>query len=71
MGKSSAGNEIASKAVSMSLDELNTEIRRMLDGWQTGGTSQGRRAFFKRLVAMEAQRERLFNVPAPQRRYNR
>ena len=71
MGKSSAGKDIASKAASMTLEELNAEIHRMLNGWQHGGTSQGRRAFFKSLIALEAQRESRFDIPAPKRRYNR
>lgn len=71
MGKSSAGNDIASKAARMTLEELNTEIHRMLNGWQRGGTSQARRAFFKSLVALEAQREIRFEILAPKRRYNR
>jgi hypothetical protein len=55
----------------LSLDELNTLIAQKLWGWEHGGTSQGRRAFFKRLVWLEAQRERLFGIPAAKRRYNR
>lgn len=71
MGKSSAGKDIAAKAGAMTLDELNWEIRRLHHGWQAGGTSQARRAFFKSLVALEAQRELLFEIPAPKRRYSR
>ncbi len=71
MGKSSAGKDTASRAATMSLDELNQEISRMLDGWQNGGISQGRRAFFKSLIALETQRALLFGVEAPKRRYNR
>jgi len=55
----------------MTLDALNAEISRMRYGWEHGGTSQARRAFFKQLVWLESQRERLHEIPAPKRRYNR
>ena len=71
MGKSSAGKEIAQSAANLTLEQLNTEIARMKHGWENGGTSQSRRAYFKSLVALEAQREVLFLIDAPKRRYAR
>ena len=53
----------------MTLDELNAEIQRCLLGYERGGTSQARKAFFKRLVLLEAERERLFDVAAKPRRF--
>ena len=53
----------------MSLLEFETEIRRCLWGYENGGTSQGRKAFFKRLVWLEDQREEQYEVPAPQRAF--
>jgi hypothetical protein len=54
-----------------SLSELNQEIRRCLLGYETGGTSQGRKAFFERLVRLEKIREASHGVPAKQRRFGR
>lgn len=71
MGKSSAGKEIADAAAKMSLDQLNSKISWAKDGWSRGGSSQAKRAFFKSLVAYETQRELLFGIEAPKRRYNR
>jgi hypothetical protein len=56
-------------AVQLSLEELNAHIQRCLWGYENGGASQGRKAFFKRLVQLEAERERLHGVPAPKRRF--
>jgi hypothetical protein len=39
------------------LDQLNHEIGRCLWGYENGGTSQGRKSFFKRLVVLEGVRE--------------
>jgi hypothetical protein len=52
------------------LDRINAEIARCLLGYQTGGTSQGRKAFFKRLVLLEQVREESHGVPAKSRRFN-
>ena len=51
------------------LDELNHEIGRCLWGYENGGTSQGRKAFFKRLVMLEQFRESAHGVPAKQRAF--
>jgi hypothetical protein len=52
------------------LDRINAEIARCLLGYQTGGASQGRKAFFKRLVLLEQVREESHGVPAKSRRFN-
>lgn len=51
-------------------ERLNAEISRCLLGYQTGGTSQGRKAFFKRLVMLEDIREQAHGVPAKQRSFS-
>lgn len=71
MSKSSASKKTKEEASEMTLEQLNTTIARMRHGWETGGSSQGRRAFFKSLVALEALREQRFQIEAPTRRYNR
>lgn len=55
----------------MPLSELNHEIQRCLLGYETGGTSQGRKAFFDRLVLLEKIRESNHGVQAKQRRFGR
>ncbi|HCS53844.1 hypothetical protein [Rubinisphaera sp.] len=52
------------------LDRINSEIARCLYGYQNGGSSQGRKAFFKRLVMLEQIREDAHGVPADARRFN-
>ena len=59
----------ANEAAQMTLAEFDSEIHRCLWGAENGGTSQGRKAFFKRLVWLEEQREKLFGVPAPRRAF--
>jgi len=51
------------------LDQLNAEIGRCLWGYENGGTSQSRKAFFKRLVMLEQIREEAHGVPAKQRAF--
>ena len=63
-------SETASEVAEMSEEELSTEIDRCKFGYQHGGTSQGRKAFFKRLVWLESQREELFGIFAPRRKFN-
>ena len=53
----------------MSLSEIEAEIQRCLLGAENGGSSQGRKSFFKRLVWLEQQRESLYNVIAPRRAF--
>jgi hypothetical protein len=55
------------EAARMTSSELESEIQRCLWGFENGGTSQGRKAYFKRLVWLEQQREALFGVAAPRR----
>lgn len=71
MAKKSAGGRLLAEASEMTLDDLNQQIARLRHGWETGGSSQGRRAFFKALVAFEKIREDRFSIEAPERRYNR
>lgn len=55
------------EAAQMSRAQLDSEIQRCFWGSENGGTSQGRKAFFKRLVWLEEQRENFFGVSAPRR----
>ncbi|HLQ19227.1 MAG TPA: hypothetical protein VK146_09610 [Tabrizicola sp.] len=71
MSKSSASKKIEGEASEMTLEQLNAAIARMRRGWETGASSQGRRSYFKELVALEAFREARFQIEAPKRRYNR
>jgi hypothetical protein len=69
MGKRSGYAESSADVAALTLAELNAEIQRCLFGYERGGTSQGRKAFFKRLVWLEAERERLHGVTAKSRRF--
>jgi hypothetical protein len=51
------------------LSDLNHEIGRCLWGYENGGTSQGRKSFFKRLVILEGIREKVHGIPAKQRAF--
>lgn len=70
MGKRSGYAENSAELEAMTLPHLNAEIQRCLFGYERGGTSQGRKAFFKRLVWLEAERERLHGVAAKARRFS-
>jgi len=59
----------SSQAAKLSLAEINADIQRCLWGFENGGSSQGRKAFFKRLVWLENQRDELFGVEAPRRTF--
>jgi hypothetical protein len=59
--------DYANEAAQMTLTEIDSEIQRCLLGAENGGTSQGRKSFFKRLIWLEQQRENLFGVSAPRR----
>ncbi|HPU11942.1 MAG: hypothetical protein KBE14_10270 [Ottowia sp.] len=48
---------------------LDADIVRCIWGYENGGSSQGRKSFFKRLVWLEAQREQLFGLAAPRRAF--
>ena len=52
------------------LETLNHKIKLAKLGYERGGTSQSRRAFFKSLVSLEGQRERFYGIAAPRRRFN-
>jgi len=56
---------------SVPLADLNHEIQRCLQGYETGGSSQGRKAFFERLVWLEKIRESKHGVEAKRRRFGR
>lgn len=56
---------------SIPLTDLNHEIRRCLHGYETGGTSQGRKAFFERLVWLEKIRAGKHGIEAKRRRFGR
>jgi hypothetical protein len=53
------------------LAELDHEIGRCLYGYENGGSSQGRKAFFKRLVMLERVREQAHGVVAKKRAFRR
>lgn len=57
------------EAAEMSQAEFESEIQRCNWGYENGGTSQGRKAFFKRLVWLEQLREKLLGIPAPARKF--
>jgi hypothetical protein len=70
MGRS-AHPRTEDEVAGLSLDQLNAEITRCLNGYELAGASDGAKAFFKRLIWLEAQRERLHGVPAKTRRFRR
>ena len=53
------------------LADLNHEIQRCLHGYETGGSSQGRKAFFERLIWLEKIRESKHGIEAKRRRFGR
>ena len=53
----------------MSLDQIQSEIQRCEWGSENGGSSQGRKSYFKRLVLLEKAREELFEIEAPRRAF--
>lgn len=67
MGKRSGVAETEEKVAKLTLDQLNAEIERCRAGFETGGTSQGRKAMFKRLVWLEKVREQLHGISAERR----
>lgn len=71
MGRRSKLPETKEDVAKLSLDHLNAEIERCLSGYNEGGTSQARKAFFDRLVWYEKMREEVHGVPAPSRRARR
>ncbi len=67
MSKRSGVPETEKELAELSLESLNKEIERCQKGSEQGGTSQGRKAFFKRLVWLEKMKEKLHDVEAPHR----
>ena len=67
MGKRSGVAETEEEVAKLGLDELNLEIERCVKGAEHGGSSQGRKAFFKRLVWLEKMREKIHGIPATPR----
>ena len=67
MGKRSGVAETEQDVAKLDIDELNVEIERCVQGFEQGGTSQGRKAFFKRLVWLEKMREKIHRIPATRR----
>ena len=67
MGKRSGVAETEEEVAKLPLDKLNVEIERCLQGAERGGSSQGRKAFFKRLVWLEKMREKIHGIPATRR----
>lgn len=61
--------QVSEVLASLPLDKLNQEISRCLWGYENGGTSQGRKPFFKRLVMLEQIREQAHGIPAKQRAF--
>ena len=57
------------EAAFLSAASLDADIVRCIWGYENGGSSQGRKSFFKRLVSLEAQREQLFGLAAPRRAF--
>ena len=51
----------------MSLDELNKKIESCLYYSKEGGTTSGRKSFFKRLLKLEKIREEMHSIEAPYR----
>jgi hypothetical protein len=65
MGKRSGVPDTEEELGRLSAIDLNKEIERCLRGFERGGTSQGRKAFFKRLVWLEMRGK--LGVPATPR----
>jgi hypothetical protein len=69
MGKRSGVADSGEYLAKLTLDQINHDIERCAYWAEAGGSSQGRKSFFKRLVWLEAERERLHDIPAPKRRF--
>jgi hypothetical protein len=69
MGKRSGYPDSDEDYSKLSLAEFEAEISRCLWGYENGGTSQARKAFFQRLIRTEAHREKVHGAPAPKRRF--
>jgi hypothetical protein len=71
MGRRSGVAETEEEVSKLGLDGLNMEIERCRQGAEHGGTSQGRKAIFKRLVWLEKMRQRIHGIPAARRLWRR
>ncbi|UCI05358.1 hypothetical protein [Mesorhizobium sp. B1-1-8] len=69
MGKRSPVSTTDKEIEALSLEQLNAQIAKALWGYENSGTSQGRKAFFKRLVWLEKHREAAHGIIAKQRRF--
>jgi hypothetical protein len=67
MGRRSGVAETEEEVAKLGLPQLNVEIERCLQGFEHGGSSQGRKAVFKRLVWLESMREKIHGIPATRR----
>ena len=72
MGRRSRSGSVdtRSEIAKLSRAELDAEIRRCVTGVEIAGTSVAAKAFFKRLVLLESERESLYDVPAPPRKFS-
>ncbi len=59
------------KFSNMALTALNTEINRCLWGSKNAGTTNARKAFFKRLIWLEEIREDKHGIEAPRRNFRK
>jgi hypothetical protein len=72
MKKGSKGSDKElEKFSSMTLEELNHGIARCMWGSKNGGTTAGRKSFFKLLVWLEEIREANFEIEAPRRDFRK
>jgi hypothetical protein len=69
MGKRSSVADSIDDPAKLTLAQINHAIERCAYWAEAGGSSQGRKSFFKRLVWLEAERERLHDIPAQKRRF--
>ena len=69
-GSKGSGKELE-KFSSMSLLDINKEIERCMWGSKNGGTTAGRKSFFKRLVWLEEIREEKHGIEAPRRDFRK
>lgn len=69
-GSKGSDKELA-KFSTMSLSDLNSEIDRCMWGSKNGGTTVGRKSFFKRLLWLEEIREEKHGIEAPKRDFRK
>ena len=65
MGKRFGFPDTDEAVAELSLAEIESEISRCALGHKIGGSSLGRKSFFKQPVWLESQREELHGIPAP------